>query len=91
MKIENFKLKLSQIDNGCYIGLIAAFEFRDACSDCYAFSPLQRDPGMQYRCRCLGSCPAETLSKEMKSYLWWKLGVISREQHVANCREEEGR
>lgn len=78
--------RLLEIDGGRFSSLIGSLGVSDVCYTCYYLNPKVIDPGQGYLCKCVGSCMAATLSPELKSYLFWKLGEITERQHVANMR-----
>ena len=88
-KVSAFKQRLKEIDNGRFAKLIDAIDVTEECQQCFYLNPKVTDPGMGYRCRCVGSCIAVTLSNEVKSYLFWKLGEITEEQHVINVKKRD--
>jgi hypothetical protein len=83
-KKSEFKRRLKEIDYGRFRKLIDVLDVVDECQRCFFLNPKVSDPGMGFRCRCAGSCIADTLSNGVKSYLFWKLGEITEEQHKAN-------
>jgi len=79
-----FLSRLQEIDGGRFSSLIGSLGVSDKCFMCYYLNPKVLDPGQGYRCKCVGSCMAATLSTELKSYLFWKLGEITELQHRTN-------
>jgi hypothetical protein len=87
--ISAFKQRLKEIDNGRFTKLIDAISVTDECQHCFYLTPKVTNSAMGYRCRCAGSCIAATLSNEVKSYLFWKLGEITKEQHIDNVNSDK--
>ncbi len=79
-----FKQRLKEIDNGRFVDIINPLLIMDACPHCFYLNPKVTDPALGFRCHSIGSCIAATLSDDFKSYLFWKLGEITEEQHLAN-------
>ena len=88
MNTSDFKEKLKQIDNGRFTNVLEPLHIQDECFKCYYLNPKITDPREGYRCCCVGSCIAATLSTDLKSYLFWKLNEITEEQHLRNVKEE---
>jgi len=80
--MKDFKAALKKIDNGRFSKFIEVFNADDHCFDCYHLNPLITDPGKGYRCCCFPGCLGDTCSVAFKSYLFWKLGVITEKQHM---------
>lgn len=87
-KVSAFKQRLKEIDKGRFAKLIDAISVTDECQQCFYLNPKISDSGLGYRCRSAGSCIAATLSNEVKSYLFWKLGEITEEQHMDNVNSD---
>jgi hypothetical protein len=81
-----FKEKLIAIDEGRFSNLIKGLNVMDECYNCFYLNPKITDPRLGYRCKCAGSCIAATLSEQVLSYLFWKLGEISEKQHLDNIK-----
>jgi hypothetical protein len=72
--MNNFVMKLKQIDKGRFSKLIDACDMTgDHCIECYHFNPDVTDPSMSYRCKCAPGCPAATLHPDLVKYIWSKL------------------
>jgi hypothetical protein len=69
-----FKTRLMRIEGGRFAKLIDILAVVDACEGCDYFNPAVQDASKQYRCHCLGTCPAATLHPDVQAYLWRKLG-----------------
>jgi len=83
--MENLKQKLldaidgeDQISQELRDG-IEAIPVKDICFECHSFN--FRAAG-SYRCAVSGSCIGVELPAEMKSYLLWKLGVLTQEEYL---------
>ena len=76
--------RLYKIEDGRFAQIISLFEVKEKCEWCSAFNELLgedcRDVCDQFP-YCIGTC----LSKEMLSYLNYKLGNITEGEHYANC------
>jgi len=83
-KVSIFTTRLKEIDGGRFSKLIDSLQVSDECLKCYYLNPKITDPGLGYRCHCIGSCIDATLSDEVKSFLLWKLNEITEEQHIRN-------
>ena len=81
--MKNFKLRLLDAEPGRFDDIIHALDVKDFCEDCF-FWDSSLGPRHAYRCACMPKCIGETLSESMKSYLKWKLGNITEEQHHSN-------
>jgi hypothetical protein len=68
------QVKLVAIDGGRFAPLINTLDINESCEKCSHFNPNIDDPAQAYRCRVMPRCIAATLSKELQSYLWVKLG-----------------
>ncbi len=86
MSVPDFKIALCEVDRGRFEDVIHALHIDEACGKCDYFNKSVNDPRMQYRCYVSGLCIAATLHPHVVSYLNWKLGWITQEQHYVNCR-----
>ncbi len=75
---------LCEVDNGRFEDIIHVIKFTDSCAECDHFNLSINDWRRGYRCKCMPLCAAATLSKELISYLNWKLNWIDERQHLAN-------
>lgn len=82
--MKDLKKKLIAIDNGKFEKIIKSLTVKPICGECYYFMPTIQDPGHGYRCKISGTCIADTLDKRLLSYLWWKLELITKDEHLTN-------
>jgi hypothetical protein len=75
--------KLKKIDNGRFEKIMSVLDISDVCFECGYFNLTKGD---FYRCRVFPGCIGATLSKDLISYLNWKLDFISSEEHLTNLR-----
>jgi len=73
---------LCKIDKGRFKDLITAINVSETCQKCNSFNLAIKDKWKSYKCCCAGSCPAATLHPHLVSYLNWKLGWISENEHM---------
>lgn len=81
---QNFILRneLLKVDDGKFLPILNEIHgLRNECLDCRFFNYNVDD---EYRCTVLGYCIGVTFSDFFKSYLLWKIGVIPKEEHLAN-------
>jgi hypothetical protein len=81
--------KIKDIDNGRFSKLFDTIRIDDDCMRCFYFNPTITDPGLGYRCKAAPTCIAATLSQNVQSYILWKLGVITMEQHTHNIEADK--
>ena len=81
-RAQDLRIKLCEIDNGRFEDIIHAVKLTDVCQDCDSFNMSVKDQRKAYRCHCMPSCIAATLNTRLVSYLNWKLGWISQEDHM---------
>lgn len=79
--MESLKQRLSEMEHGRFRDLIETLRVDGCCERCSSFNPHATDA---YKCKVSGSCIAATLHPDLQSYMWWKLGWITQEQHMAN-------
>lgn len=77
MKLED---EIKAIDGGRFSKLVDALPgICESCRECGYFNPQITDPMRRCRCRVPGSCPGATLSQEVQSYIWRKLGWVKKD------------
>lgn len=81
------KESLCDIEGGRFKNIINAMNVEEVCGKCDHFNLSINDPSEGYRCKCMPSCIADTLSSKLISYLNWKLGWIDEKDHMKNIRE----
>jgi len=86
-KINGPELKeiMKSIDNGRFKALLDHFTLDDNCFKCNFFNLSIKDVGFGFRCYSCPSCPAATLHPRVISYLNWKSGLITAEEHEKKC------
>lgn len=84
IETKNFKIRLLEIEDGRFSGIINALNVHDYCAECAYFNPTINDTSKGYRCKCVPSCIAATLHPDLQSYLWHKLGWIDQDTHHRN-------
>lgn len=67
-------------DKGRFEGLVKGMRVKDVCLDCTYFNP--KGAG-GYRCAVSPTCIGVTLSSELNSYILWKIGEKTSEEHMA--------
>ena len=82
--MKNLSEKIIAIDNGRFEKIINTIDVKQICEECYYFNPTITDSDLAYRCKAPGLCIAATLSKNLLSYIWWKLELITESDHLAN-------
>lgn len=78
------KQSLREIDDGRFKDIVNAMNVHEICGDCDHFNLSLKDQGKGYRCKCMPSCIADTLSDKLISYMNWKLGWIDEKDHLKN-------
>ena len=73
--------KLIEIDRGRFKKLVETFDIKDVCFNCSIFNAKAEDG---YRCGCAPCCIGATLDAGLKSYLLYKIDVITEEEHHRN-------
>lgn len=69
--MKDFVGRLKDVDSGRFCNLLDSLDgLSNVCENCYYFNDKIDDPTKAYRCNCIGSCPAATLSEKLKKYLW---------------------
>ena len=79
-EIDNLD-KLNHIDNGRFKGLVDEVGMKEICFKC-AYMDTRLPAGMGYKCFCVGSCFPATFHPHVVSYIAWKLGWKTSEEHV---------
>ena len=77
---SDLNLLLCCIDNGRFKSLIESLSVDNTCLNCKSFNE-KKDS--QYRCRVMGSCIGATLSKDLLSYMLWKIELKTQKEHMA--------
>lgn len=73
---------LYSIDNGRFERLRDVLKIDNVCWGCSYFNQtLEKTPYNTYRCNCAPSCIAATLNPALISYLLWRTGIKTEEQH----------
>jgi len=74
---------LYTIDGGKFNDLMQGMKPKDECFKCSYFNhTLPNIEENQYGCRTVPGCMAATLNNSLISYLLFKTGVISYEEHI---------
>ena len=77
---ENQKMVdiMSTMENGRFKRLIDAINISDECFKCCYFNFKEK---CHNKCASIPTCFGSTLSRSTKSYLLWKLGIITQDEH----------
>jgi len=74
---------LYTLDDGKFNGLMQGMKPKNECFKCTYFNhTLPNIEENQYGCRAAPGCMASTLNNSLISYLLFKTGVISYEEHI---------
>lgn len=69
---QNLKASLCAIENGRFKEIVEALAVDDICGQCGYFVPGKT---AFYRCNCLGTCIAATLSPKAQAYMLKSIGI----------------
>jgi len=80
--LKPLKDRLCEIDDGRFQNIINSMEVTPECENCQCFNYTADD---SYLCAVTPYCIGDTFSDKVKSYLLYKLDIISYEEHLKNC------
>jgi hypothetical protein len=75
--------KLIEIDQGRFKKIVETFDIQGICFECRCFNQNAKDG---YKCACTPSCIGATLHPKVNSYLLWRLGLITEDEHHKNLK-----
>lgn len=73
--------KLIEIDRGRFKKLVETFDIQDVCFKCRYFNTKTEEA---YLCAVCPNCIGATLDAGLKSYLLYRLDIITKEEHHRN-------